>query len=250
MLLSITGLTKLFGSLAAVNNVSFEVKDGQIVSLIGPNGAGKTTVFHLITGFLRPNSGRISFLGKGLTRLKPFQIAQKGISRSFQEGKTFSNLSVMENILIGVDCHGHTGVFGAVFNTPRMRREEKESKEKASQILELLELSPWKDFPAKNLTYEHVSRLGIAVALGTEPKLLLLDEPMMGMNPTETKAMMSLLTRIRDSGTTILLIEHDMRAVMGISDWIVVLDYGEKIAEGTTAEIRSNKAVIKAYLGV
>lgn len=247
---SITGLTKLFGSLAAVNNVSFEVKDGQIVSLIGPNGAGKTTVFHLITGFLRPNSGRISFLGKGLTRLKPFQIAQKGISRSFQEGKTFSNLSVMENILIGVDCHGHTGVFGAVFNTPRMRREEKESKEKASQILELLELSPWKDFPAKNLTYEHVSRLGIAVALGTEPKLLLLDEPMMGMNPTETKAMMSLLTRIRDSGTTILLIEHDMRAVMGISDWIVVLDYGEKIAEGTTAEIRSNKAVIKAYLGV
>ena len=249
-MLSITGLTKLFGSLAAVNDVSFEMKERQIVSLIGPNGAGKTTVFHLVTGFLRPNSGRITFLGQDLTRLKPFQIAERGISRTFQERAVFPNLSVMENLLIGVDCRGHTGVFGAILNTPSTRREENETKEKAARILDLLELGPWQNTLAKDLTYEHVSRLEIAVALGTEPKLLLLDEPMMGMNPTETKEMMSLLTRVRESGITILLIEHDMRAVMGMSDWVVVLDYGEKIAEGTAEEIRSNQAVINAYLGV
>lgn len=248
-ILEINGLTKSFGSLVAVNDVSFEIKKGQIVSLIGPNGAGKTTCFHLLTGYLQSEKGKILFCGKDITNLKPHQIAKKGIARSFQERVTFPNLSVLDNIRIGIDCKSSSGLCGAIFKTRDTRRAEAANLEQAERILELLGLEESRHTPAKDLSYEHISLLEIAVALGTDPAVLLLDEPMMGMNPTETTKMMQLLLKLRTSGITILLVEHDMRAVMAISDWIVVLDYGVKIAEGTSSEIKCNQTVITAYLG-
>jgi branched-chain amino acid transport system ATP-binding protein len=233
----------------AVDDVTFEIAQGKITSIIGPNGAGKTTVFNLISGLLKPQKGKISFLGKDITHLAPYQIAFEGISRTFQNRIVFSNLSVRENILTAADCHTHMELFGNIIKSSTTVQHEKQKLEKVEKIIEFLNLSSFREEPAGSLPYGSLSSLEIGMALATDPKVLMLDEPVMGMSPTETQEVMKLVKKIQDRGITILLIEHDMSAVMGVSDWIVVLNYGRKIAEGTPTEIKSNQKVIDVYLG-
>ena len=243
-------VTKQFGGLTAVGDLSISVPEKSIYAVIGPNGAGKTTFFNCVTGFYKVTEGDILLDGDSLVGLRPDHITHRGISRTYQNIRLFQNLTALENVLVGHHPRMHAGLIGAVLATPGTRREEKEATKMALDLLDFVGLHGASDELAKNLPYGGQRRLEIARALASEPKLLLLDEPTAGMNPSETEDMTQFIEKLRDElGITILLIEHDMRVVMQISEIITVLDYGKKIAEGTPVEIRNNPHVIEAYLG-
>jgi branched-chain amino acid transport system ATP-binding protein len=242
--------TKRFGGLVAVDELDVEIKEKTIHSIIGPNGAGKTTFFNCVTGSYRPEEGEILLNSHSLVGLLPDQIVRLGIARTYQNIRLFPVLTAMENVLVGLHCHLRASYFGIVAGLPSTRKEEKEATEEARRLLRFVNLTGKGDLMAKNLPYGEQRRLEIARALATKPKLLLLDEPTAGMNPSETQTMMDFIRHLRDElGITILLIEHQMRVVMGISETVTVLDYGKKIAEGTPEEIKKNTKVIEAYLG-
>lgn len=243
-------LSIMFGGLRAVSNLNLEIKKGQLVGLIGPNGAGKTTVFNLITGVYQPTEGEVLFDGEDTKGLKPFQVTQRGMARTFQNIRLFANLTVLDNVKIAYHFHVKYGVLESIFRVGRYFSEEADLDEKAIKLLDIFGLADKKDELAKNLPYGEQRRLEIARALATKPKLLLLDEPAAGMNPQETHELMELIRWIRDQfELTILLIEHDMSLVMGVCEHIYVLEYGAMIASGTPEEIKHNPRVIEAYLG-
>jgi branched-chain amino acid transport system ATP-binding protein len=252
--LDIVSLTMSFGGLKAVDSVDLDVREGEIVALIGPNGAGKTTFFNCITGIYPPDSGDINLIPPGrkaerVNGLKPNKITSRGMARTFQNIRLFQNMTALENIMVGRHCRTHAGVLGAMFKGPRTRKEEREIVASSYTLLHNVGLGEFVNEHAKNLPYGAQRRLEIARALATDPFLLLLDEPAAGMNPLETEKLMELIETIRKSGVSILLIEHDMKLIMKISDRILVLDHGLKIAEGNPEEIRNNQKVIEAYLG-
>ncbi len=248
--LEVDSLTLKFGGLTALDDVSFDIKEGEILGLIGPNGAGKTTCFNAVTGVYPPTSGDIRFQSRSIAGYKRHKITQLGIARTFQNIRLFKAMTALENVLVGTDAQHKTGMISALFRLPRHRNEESEGNDRAMELLKFMGLHRKADELAANLSYGDQRRLEIARAMATNPKLLCLDEPAAGFNPGEKRVLMDLIKQVRDQGYTVLLIEHDMKLVMGVTDRIVVLEFGKKIAEGTPAEIRDNPAVIAAYLGV
>ena len=249
VLLTCSNLTMRFGGLTAVDNVNLTIEPGMIVGLIGPNGSGKTTLFNMISGIYTPTSGSIVLNNTIITGKKPDQIIAAGIARTFQNIRLFSDMTVWENVLVGRHCRLDQKLVDDIFNTRRKREAESEASVYLTQLLELFRLAPLRDELAKNLPYGLQRELEILRALASEPRLLLLDEPAAGMNPQETSELTHFIAQVRNMGTTILVVEHDMKLVMNICDQITVLNYGRKIAEGTPREIQTNEEVIKAYLG-
>lgn len=248
-LLNVEGLSRNFGGLRAVSNVSFAVREGSIKALIGPNGAGKTTLFNLVSGFLPPDNGTVSFNGEPVQGLKPFQIAAKGISRTFQHIRLFPKMSALENVMIGRHLHGRSGFLAGMLSLPWTRAEENRIKETSMEILGFLGIAGLAEADAVSLSYGQQRTVELARALAGEPRLLMLDEPAAGLNMRETAAMARLIEKIRDAGVTVLVVEHDMGLVMNISDEILVLSYGEKIADDMPLAIQKNSEVIRVYLG-
>ena len=249
-LLEVDHVTLRFGGVVALNDVSFSLRKGEIFGLIGPNGAGKTTCFNAMTGVYRPTSGSIRFNGESIVGKKKHEITRGGIARTFQNVRLFPEMTALENVMVGADAHHKTSVIGALFRLPRHWREERSGRERSMELLRFVGIDRRAGEVSRNLAYGQQRRLEIARALATNPTLLCLDEPAAGFTPAEKEDLLQLIRRIRDTGVTILLIEHDMRLVMGVTDRIVVLEFGRKIAEGTPHEVRDNEAVIAAYLGV
>lgn len=248
-ILQIRSLQKFFRGLVALNGISLAVQEGQIKGLIGPNGAGKTTLFNCIAGALTPTSGTISFRGKSIVGLPPYAIAQLGICRTFQNLQTFAGMTVLEHVLVGSHLHMRSGVLAAAVHSPRMRREERIMTERALKILDDLGLSDWTGTTAENLPFGLQRILEIARALAASPKMLLLDEPASGLNPSEKDHLAILIRKIRGEGVTIFLVEHDMGVLMGLADEVAVLEFGTLIAEGTPDQVQNNPQVVQAYLG-